>query len=98
MGDRLHNLQNSENHGPRNRYSCGENESKRNMADMCRETDYFPVREVTFRCTDDDISYEPGQQTFSSFAYTADIPYEAVVIIAFCLPPFVVSILVGRMT
>ena len=59
-----------------------------------RETDHFPIRELTFSCTDVEISYAPGHSTYSSFAYDADVPYVAVIIVSFCLPPFVVSSLV----
>jgi len=57
----------------------------------CRKTDYFPIREVTFNCRDAEISHEPEHSTYSQFAYAADVPYEAVIIVAFCLPPFIVS-------
>lgn len=58
---------------------------------LSRKADYFPIREVTFSCTDAEISYKLGHSTYSLFAYTADVPYEAVIIVAFCLPPFIVS-------
>jgi len=58
---------------------------------LCRKTDYFPIREVMFNCKEAEISYEPGHNTYSLFAYAADVPYEAVIIVSFCLPPFVVS-------
>ena len=44
-----------------------------------------------FNCKDAEISYDPGHNTYSLFAYAADVPYEAVIIVSFCLPPFVVS-------
>jgi len=60
-----------------------------------RKTDHFPIRELTFNCHDAEISYEPGHSTYSMFAYTADVPYDAVIIVAFCLPPLVVSIAIA---
>jgi len=52
------------------------------------------VREVMFSCRDAEISYEPsdGHNSYSLFAYAADVPYDAIIIVAFCLPPFVVSV------
>ena len=59
-----------------------------------RETDVFPVREVKFNCQDPDISYNDGEPTYDDFTYNADVPWEVVCPLAFCVPPFIVSLLI----
>ena len=51
----------------------------------------FPVRKVNFTCTDETISYKKGDDTYSGFAYNADIPYEVIIGLSFAVPPFIVS-------
>ncbi|ELT90945.1 hypothetical protein CAPTEDRAFT_222391 [Capitella teleta] len=57
-----------------------------------RATDVFPVREIPFSCTDANIMYTGGSASYDEFAYNADVSYNVIVPLCFCLPPFLVFI------
>lgn len=59
----------------------------------CRATAAFPIRKLPIDCFDPDINRTllDGSKTMYLFAYAAEVPYVAVVVISFFLPPVVVS-------
>lgn len=62
------------------------------LVSSCRETDVFPVRKVNFDCNDSNIGYRNGEPTYTDFAYDAYVTFDVICPLAFCVPPFVVSV------
>lgn len=59
-----------------------------------RATNAFPIRKQPIDCFDPDISRtrHDGSKTMYLFAYAAEVPYVAIVVISFFLPPVVITV------